>query len=751
MFSEFVHMQANHFLLKVFLVLWFIGGSYSVPVLVHAEEEDPVFPEYSYRQTVLSTRDRIGGFNHTIPIETPPGRDELQPDLQLTYNSQDILINNLFGYGWSVNVPYIQRINKKGSESLHSDYYFFSSLDGELATTTGIATTTSFAPRVENGSFLSYSLTNNVWTIYDKKGTRYSFCITTNSRQDNPSESGERLLLKSITETGYADDGALTTLPVSTFSYATSTKTWTENGNFTIPFVFDTSGTEDQGVRLGDVNGDGLLDIIRSSYNGTNIKEVYINDGDGTGWTLDNNYSIPINFSEYSDMGVILDDVNGDGLVDILQSFISFTSQEYNRLYLNKGDGTGWELQASTTIPVTFLNYRTYLGVQLGDVNGDGLTDLVQSAVDGTHYHDGVYLNDGDGTGWTLDSNYSSMPLYFNDPGDTGARLVDVNNDGLADILYSKDPYGVPGRESAIYLNKGDGTGWDLVSTTTLPFAFVASNLDHGTRLADINDDGLIDVVYSNNSSAYPGFEQGVYINNGKLEWGEDEDTDYVLPAVEFAYNGYDNGLRILDIDGDRLPDFVRAFYDSSDHKAAYVHDGLSADLVERVATSEGAITTVIYKGTPEYQSGGVPANVQLPLVLTTVESVGISDGFGNVATTTYSYGGGLYYFNDSYDRKFAGFATTTTTNAAGHVTKEHAHQGDASNSSQGEYNDHVSKIGKVYRTEEYDDSSNLYRKTITEWDKYNQGTDRDFVKKAQVVTFSYDGDGDHKDKAESL
>ena len=843
-------MQANHFLLKVFLVLWFIGGSYSVPVLVHAEEEDPVFPEYSYRQTVLSTRDRIGGFNHTIPIETPPGRDELQPDLQLTYNSQDILINNLFGYGWSVNVPYIQRINKKGSESLYSDYYFFSSLDGELATTTGIATTTSFAPRVENGSFLSYSLTNNVWTIYDKKGTRYSFGITTNSRQDNPSdssevytwfleevrdtndnyvkyeydkdngqvypstitytghgttdgpfaidflrtsrtdvatstapgfeviskyvineidvqisgtttrkyelshstgESGERLLLQSITETGYADDGALTTLPVSTFSYATSTKTWTENGNFTIPFVFDTSGTEDQGVRLGDVNGDGLLDIIRSSYNGTNIKEVYINDGDGTGWTLDNNYSIPINFSEYSDMGVILDDVNGDGLVDILQSFISFTSQEYNRLYLNKGDGTGWELQASTTIPVTFLNYRTYLGVQLGDVNGDGLTDLVQSAVDGTHYHDGVYLNDGDGTGWTLDSNYSSMPLYFNDPGDTGARLVDVNNDGLADILYSKDPYGVPGRESAIYLNKGDGTGWDLVSTTTLPFAFVASNLDHGTRLADINDDGLIDVVYSNNSSAYPGFEQGVYINNGKLEWGEDEDTDYVLPAVEFAYNGYDNGLRILDIDGDRLPDFVRAFYDSSDHKAAYVHDGLSADLVERVATSEGAITTVIYKGTPEYQSGGVPANGQLPLVLTTVESVGISDGFGNVATTTYSYGGGLYYFNDSYDRKFAGFATTTTTNAAGHVTKEHAHQGDASNSSQGEYNDHVSKIGKVYRTEEYDDSSNLYRKTITEWDKYNQGTDRDFVKKAQVVTFSYDGDGDHKDKAESF
>ena len=156
------------------------------PTVANALQGDDGIPlEVVLGRNQLSTRDRSGAFEHAIPVVIPPGRSGLQPDLKLTYSSREDELNNLFGYGWSINVPYIQRINKKGVEDLYTTDYFFSSLDGELATTTTATTTKTFAPRTENGSFLSYSLTDNVWTVYDKKGTRYSFGTTTSSRMDN--------------------------------------------------------------------------------------------------------------------------------------------------------------------------------------------------------------------------------------------------------------------------------------------------------------------------------------------------------------------------------------------------------------------------------------------------------------------------------------------------------------------------------------------------------------------------------------
>src|SRR3989344_6018894 len=68
----------------------------------------------------LTTRDPTGAFQHSIPIVVPPGRNGLQSDLKLTYNNREDDVNNLFGHGWTINIPYIQRINKKGSETLYS-------------------------------------------------------------------------------------------------------------------------------------------------------------------------------------------------------------------------------------------------------------------------------------------------------------------------------------------------------------------------------------------------------------------------------------------------------------------------------------------------------------------------------------------------------------------------------------------------------------------------------------------------------
>jgi virulence plasmid B protein len=83
----------------------------------------------------------------------------MQPDLALQYNSNGARNDDIFGYGWSVNIPYIQRLNKTGTENLYvatATQYFVSSLDGELATTSS-SSMNIYGPRAENGDFRTYT------------------------------------------------------------------------------------------------------------------------------------------------------------------------------------------------------------------------------------------------------------------------------------------------------------------------------------------------------------------------------------------------------------------------------------------------------------------------------------------------------------------------------------------------------------------------------------------------------------------
>ena len=75
---------------------------------------------------------KTGALTYSFPITISPGRNNLQPSLNLTYNSQNKKINNLFGYGWQTDIPYIERQNKKGIEKMYTENNFYSSISGEL-------------------------------------------------------------------------------------------------------------------------------------------------------------------------------------------------------------------------------------------------------------------------------------------------------------------------------------------------------------------------------------------------------------------------------------------------------------------------------------------------------------------------------------------------------------------------------------------------------------------------------------------
>src|SRR3990167_2820533 len=116
-----------------------------------------------------------------IPIEVPPGRKGVQPNLTLKYNSN--MKNGWIGVGWDIPIGYIQRITKYGVNYSANDFV----VDGsrELAPR-GDWGADYYGNKIE-GAFAKYyynSFTGG-WEVTTKGGTKYFYGTTVASRQDN--------------------------------------------------------------------------------------------------------------------------------------------------------------------------------------------------------------------------------------------------------------------------------------------------------------------------------------------------------------------------------------------------------------------------------------------------------------------------------------------------------------------------------------------------------------------------------------
>ena len=801
-----------------------------------------------------------GALTLSYPIKVPPGRKGVEPALNLNYSSRNQESVNIAGFGWTIDIPYIERVNKEGVESLFSDFYFRSSFDDEIQRKESATTTEDYGAKVENGAFRAYQFVGHAWwKVTDKQGWIYTFGTSTLSRLDDPSDStriyrwmlqkvedpngnaityeytkdqgqiypsiikytrspgdsgifeveflkesrtdvasstatgfsvasryriyeiqskvngswvhkyelaytttdnGIRSLLSVITETGRDESsGSTISLPPTQFTYERARDSFTYDTNYatsTIPwFIANDASHTNRGVQLVDVNGDGLSDLVQLFETGP-AKNIYLNNGDGTGWTVAMSYStssLPI-FSP--DVGARIMEVNGDGLPDLVQSY---EGSSLKKIFINNGNGTGWTEQmsyATSNIPFFTTTSGEDRGIRIGDFNGDGLSDFVYSYEETGQKQ--VFINNGDNTGWTLDTNYatSSLPWFVTQVGDDppdshelGVRTMDINGDGLSDIIQLHEGNSSDDR---ILINNGNGTGWTnatlTYATSTLPDFTGGNGEDRGVRIIDSNGDNLSDLVKLHENSATKKF----YLNDGDST-GWTHDTNYTTSNIPYAVLStpeYDAGVRMADVNGDGLPDLIQSI-ETGAVKKIYIQDGTKADILSIVRSSSGATTSILYKGSPEFTSGGALLNPRLPLNLDLVEAIGVNDGFSPIATTTYTYGGGEYYFNGPYDREFAGFATTTRTDPFGFITKTFYHQqGSTTQSAIGEYQDHIAKKGKPYRIEVYDASNNLYQKTINAWDRTALDYQRNYVYLARATEMTYDGDADHKDKAQT-
>ncbi|MDA0208290.1 MAG: SpvB/TcaC N-terminal domain-containing protein [bacterium] len=539
--------------------------------------------------------------------------------------------------------------------------------------------------------------------------------------------NGMRSLVESFTETSHGPFGTVVLPPIE-FNYTDAGTAWEfTEGEYNLA----SSRVDGDAKRFIDINGDSYIDFVFAWRNDwIDIVENWIHNGDETGWTEVEDIIVPeyLGGPSGAASSIVSADIDGDGDMDWMRAE-PIAHDHDDAVYLNDGTGTWTE-----DLGYDFL-YEIDPGRFLIDINGDGYSDIFKVAGETKQ----VFLHDADGTGWTWDISYEEGDHIPEDFDYINHHWFDVNGDGLTDGL---EAWEVPN----VYLNTGD-KNWSNVSLTDFP-AFINTIPDAKFRIVDVNGDGLEDII----DTQYEPFS--VHINKGNYTW--EEVFDWEIP-FEYRDREY-----MLDVNADGHADFARTYEDTCTDEFgvdydcwkmdSYVWNGQKADLLNHITFSSGSSIYIDYTvSSHERDISGNLLNPNLPFIQTVVDSVTENDGMGNLATTSYDYAGGEFYYQSHFDRKMAGFASVEVIDAFGNITKQYFHQGNETNSAMGESADTGNKVGRMYREEVYDNADNLFRTSIYDWEETllpDGEENRYFVWNAGEVQMQYDGNLTHVDTA---
>jgi Bacterial Ig-like domain (group 3)/FG-GAP-like repeat len=299
----------------------------------------------------------------------------------------------------------------------------------------------------------------------------------------------------------------------------------------TVPTSLTLSGLAP--VALGDLNGDGKLDIAallqeqNSRSAGTIVVTTALGNGDGTFAALNVNSPISAAVSgipnlSFNSAGVAILDLNKDGKQDLEVDM-------NGELYVALGNGD------NSFSPQVSSDFQGQYAVAFADLNGDGYPDAICGSA-GLQ----VYLGKGDGT-FTAPAINGQYAIDIATP--QGVVAADFNGDGKIDIAELGSDY----KEVSMFFGDGDGTLHGALQLS-LP-TDVATPDTELENVLKATTKPYSDLVVLNLGGAAPSLQTGLSDGKGNFSYvpslaaGLPADFNFVEP-VQADFNG--DGLQDL-------------------------------------------------------------------------------------------------------------------------------------------------------------------------------------------------------------
>ncbi|HVP30214.1 MAG TPA: toxin TcdB middle/N-terminal domain-containing protein [Myxococcota bacterium] len=318
---------------------------------------------------------------------------------------------------------------------------------------------------------------------------------------------------------------------------------------------------------------------------------------------------------------------------------------------------------------------------------------------------------------------------------DFGAYEVDLDGDGLADMVsatmqpsnpifhtylgdgregYTETPAWNPPRP--LQQIRGDG----------LPNPWSEGrSVDPGMRFADVNGDGRLDLVYAPSG----GRGGAVWLSagldaTGASPWRLQDAAHWSLPpGLSFVdAEGRDLGVRLVDLDGDGMPEIVHA--QRGTPIEVWHNQGAIPDLLVEVVEPLGGRTRLDYTPSTRFDHRGDDLAPDLPRVLPLLTRIETDDGRGASSARTLSYAGGRF---DPARRELRGFRVVIETAADGTRTVTRFHQDEA-------------RSGLVESVARFDAAGALWLETQHEYTPDDDGLEPFVSLPAATTSIAYDG-----------